>query len=204
MRFLEADQALQQSRRDGIALVEASKGEPYNDTNYIFLTFVMEYLPAGVVGLIIAAVFAAAMSTISAELNSLATATVVDHYQRYIRTGRSDAHYAGVARIATAFWGLYATTFATFGGQLGSLIEAVNIVGSLFYGSMLGVFVLAFAPWRSNGHGAFAGMLAGLAAVAWTSRNTAISFLWYNVVGCIVAVVVGLLVSRMFPTPQRT
>jgi Na+/proline symporter len=203
-RFREADGALQQARRDAIALVEVRKGETYNDTNYIFLTFVTRHLPVGIVGLIIAAVFAAAMSTISAELNSLATATVVDHYQRYIRQGRTDAHYARAARIATAFWGIYATTFATFGGQLGSLIEAVNIVGSLFYGSMLGVFVLAFAPWRSNGHGAFTGMLVGLAAVAWTSRNTAISFLWYNVVGCIVVVVVGLLVSRMFPAERQT
>jgi len=202
-RFREADNALQQARRDAIALVEARKGETYNDTNYIFLTFVIRHLPVGIVGLIIAAVFAAAMSTISAELNSLATATVVDHYQRYIHKGRGDAHYARVSRFATAFWGLYAATFASFGGQLGSLIEAVNIVGSLFYGSMLGVFVLAFAPWRSNGHGAFAGMLAGLAAVAWTSRNTGISFLWYNLVGCIVAVLVGLLVSRAFPAARQ-
>jgi Na+/proline symporter len=201
-RFREADDALQQARRDAIALVEVRKGETYNDTNYIFLTFVMQHLPVGIVGLIIAAVFAAAMSTISAELNSLATATVVDHYQRYVYKGRTDAHYSRVARLATAFWGIYATTFATFGGQLGSLIEAVNIVGSLFYGSMLGVFVLAFAPWRSNGNGAFAGMLAGLAAVAWTSQNTSISFLWYNLVGCIVAVLVGLLVSRMLPTQR--
>jgi Na+/proline symporter len=202
-RFREADDRLQQTRSEAISLVEAHKGETYNDTNYIFLTFVMGHLPVGVVGLIIAAVFAAAMSTISAELNSLATATVVDHYQRYIYKGRPDAHYAWVARLATAFWGIYATTFATFGGQLGSLIEAVNIVGSLFYGSMLGVFVLAFAPWRSNGHGAFAGMLAGLAAVAWTSQNTSISFLWYNLVGCIVAVLAGLLVSRMVPDRRR-
>lgn len=202
-RFREADQTLQETRRDAIALVEEQKGETYNDTNYIFLTFVMQHLPVGIVGLIIAAVFAAAMSTISAELNSLATATVVDHYQRYLFKGRQDAHYALVARFATAFWGIYATTFASFGGQLGSLIEAVNIVGSLFYGSMLGVFVLAFAPWRSNGHGAFAGMLAGLAAVAWTSQNTSISFLWYNLVGCIVAVIAGLLVSRMFPAASR-
>ncbi len=202
-RFRDADQTVQQARRDAISLVEARKGETYNDTNYIFLTFVMRHLPVGIVGLIIAAVFAAAMSTISAELNSLAAVTIVDHYQRYLNKGRSDAHYASAARWATAFWGLYAATFASFGGQLGSLIEAVNIVGSLFYGSMLGVFVLAFAPWRSNGHGAFAGMLAGLAAVAWISRNSGVSFLWHNVVGCIVAVVVGLLVSRMFPTPQR-
>jgi Na+/proline symporter len=137
------------------------------------------------VGLIIAAVFAAAMSTISAELNSLATATVVDHYERYVRPGAQDGHYAWAARGATAFWGLYATVFAGFGNQLGSLIEAVNFVGSLFYGSMLGVFVLAFSPWKVSGTGAFVGMLAGLAAVAYASLYTEITFLWFNVIGCL-------------------
>ncbi len=195
--YLAADRQLQTVRAEAIQRVEERNGgETYNDTNYIFLTFVTRHLPVGLVGLVMAAVFAAAMSTISAELNSLATATVIDHYRRYVVPGESDTHYARIARYATAFWGLYATIFASFGGQLGSLIEAVNIVGSLFYGSMLGVFVLAFAPWKTSGTGAFVGMLAGLAAVAWASQNTQISFLWYNLVGCIVTVVVGLLVSR--------
>ena len=175
----------------------------YNDTNYIFLTFVMGYLPAGLVGLIMAAVFAAAMSSISSELNSLAAVTVMDHYRRYVRRGETDAHYAGVSKIATVFWGLYAMVFAGFGGQLGSLIEAVNVVGSLFYGSLLGVFVLAFVPWRVNGHGAFAGMAAGLAAVFWTSIFTKVTFLWYNMVGCVVCVLIGLMVSRTGHPPGQ-
>ena len=196
-RYLSTEARVQGIRKEAIALVEKSNdGETYNDTNYIFLNFVTGYLPVGLVGLIIAAVFAAAMSTISAELNSLATATVIDHYRRYIRRGASDSHYTLAARLATAFWGVYATVFASFGGQLGSLIEAVNMVGSLFYGSLLGVFVLAFAPWKTTGRGAFAGILAGLAAVALTSTQTEISYLWYNVVGCVVAVGVGWLVGR--------
>ncbi len=195
--YLDADQRLVSVRGEGMRLAEDRMGgKTYNDTNYIFLTFVMGYLPVGLVGLIMAAVFAAAMSSISSELNSLAAVTVMDHYRRYVRRGASDAHYTGVSKIATVFWGLYAMVFAGFGGQLGSLIEAVNVVGSLFYGSLLGVFVLAFAPWRVNGHGAFAGMLAGLAAVAWTARSTEISFLWYNMVGCVVCVLTGWLVSR--------
>ena len=197
-RYLSAEARVQGVRTEAIALVEKSNdGTTYNDTNYIFLNFVTGYLPVGLVGLIIAAVFAAAMSTISAELNSLATATVIDHYRRYIRRGASDSHYTLASRFATAFWGVYATVFASFGGQLGSLIEAVNRVGSFFYGSLLGAFVLAFAPWKTTGHGAFVGMLAGLAAVAWTSTQTEISYLWYNVVGCVVAVGVGRLVSNV-------
>ncbi|MBI1354885.1 MAG: sodium:solute symporter [Acidobacteria bacterium] len=194
--FREADASLQQIRTEAGALAEQATGDAYNDTNYIFLTFVTRHLPPGLVGLIIAAVFAAAMSTISAELNSLATATVVDHYERYLRPGAGEAHYAWAARAATAFWGLYATIFAGYGDRLGSLIEAVNFVGSLFYGSMLGVFVLAFGPWKVSANGAFAGMLAGLAAVAYASVYTSITFLWFNVIGCVVAVAVGLAVGR--------
>ena len=155
----------------------------------------MNYLPTGLVGLIMAAVFAAAMSSISSELNSLATVTVMDHYRRYLRRNASDSHYARVSKIATLFWGGYAVLFAGLGQHLGSLIEAVNMVGSLFYGSLLGVFVLAFSPWRVNGRGAFSGMLAALAAVAWTSYSTDVSFLWYNLVGCVVCVSIGVLVS---------
>ena len=195
--FVRANSELGLIRQQAIAVVEEKNGgATYNDTNYIFLHFVIGYLPIGLVGLVIAAVFAAAMSTISAELNSLATVTVIDHYRRYIVLNRSDAHYTRVAKVSTAFWGIYATVFASFGGQLGSLIEAVNIVGSLFYGSMLGVFVLAFAPWRVSGRGAFTGLLAGLAAVFWTALATDVSFLWYNLVGCVVTVVVGWVVGR--------
>ena len=195
--FVASNAELGAIRQEAITLVEQSNhGATYNDTNYIFLNFVISHLPAGLVGLIMAAVFAAAMSSISAELNSLATVTVIDHYRRYLARGRSNRHYARAARISTAFWGVYATVFASFGGQLGSLIEAVNMVGSLFYGSMLGAFVLAFSRWRVSGNGAFAGMLAGLGAVALTARLTDVSYLWYNLVGCLVTVAVGLIIGR--------
>ncbi len=196
MSFKRAQDTLDRARGDVIALAERTTGEAYNDTNYVFLTFVTRHLPVGLVGLIIAAVFAAAMSTISAELNSLATASVIDHYQRYLKPNASDQHYAFAARVATAFWGVYAAVFATFAGQLGSLIEAVNMIGSLFYGAMLGVFVLAFAPWKISGTGAFLGIIAGLAAVAATRTFTDVTFLWFNVIGTLVTVTVGLAISQ--------
>ncbi|MBI3667041.1 MAG: sodium:solute symporter [Acidobacteria bacterium] len=197
-RYRVAEKRLEADRAEGINLVRRTNGgRPYNDTNYIFLSFVTRYLPAGVVGLIMAAVFAAAMSSISGELNSLATSTVIDLYRRHLQKNASDRHYVLAARLATAFWGLYAMTFALFVNRLGSLIEAVNMVGSLFYGSVLGVFVLAFGVKRANGHGAVVGLLAGLATVWWISRNTEISFLWYNVAACLVVVAVGTLVSGM-------
>lgn len=182
---------LDAARAEGGALVE--KG--YNDTNYVFLTFVTRYLPPGLVGLIIAVIFAAAMSTISAEVNSLATVSVIDIYRRHIRRDASDGHYLNISRAATAFWGLYAVVFAEFGKNLGSLIEAVNMLGSLFYGSLLGVFALAFFFPRVGGTAAFAGMLAGETAIFAAYAFTGISFLWYNVIGCVV--VIG--VAMMFP-----
>ena len=154
----------------------------------------------GLVGLIIAAIFAAAMSAIAAELNSLATSSVIDIYRRLLRPAASDAHYLLVSRIATGFWGIFACIVATSAAGLGSLIEVVNRFGSFFYGSLLGVFVLALLFRRANGHGAFVGLLAGIATVATFALHPAtsgISFLWHNPLGVIVVVIVGLAVSLM-------
>lgn len=196
-----ANRAVDEARQQGIAaLQQVNGGAPYDDTNYIFLSFVTRYFPLGLVGLVIAAIFAAAMSTISAELNSLATTTVIDIYRRFLRQEAADRHYVVAAKLATVFWGVYAAVFASFGGRLGSLIEAINMVGSLFYGSLLGVFVLAFGFRRATGTGAFLGLLAGETAVVLTSVLTGISYLWYNVVGCVVVVVVGSIASEFVGT----
>jgi Na+/proline symporter len=145
------------------------------------------------VGLIIAVIFAAAMSSSAGEINSLATVTVMDLYRRYLKPTGADGHYLLVSRIATAFWGLYAMIFAQFGKNLGSLVEAVNLVGSLFYGSLLGVFALAFFFKRVSGTGAFWGMILGEVAIFTAFFLTDISFLWYNVIGAIVVIVTGLI-----------
>ena len=191
-RYRMAGRALDQAHSDG----EKLAGGDFNDTNYIFLSFVTRYLPAGLVGLIIAVIFSAAMSSTSGEINSLATVTVIDIYRRHINKEASDRHYLFASKLATAFWGIYAVVFAQFGRNFGALIEAVNIVGSLFYGGLLGVFVLAFFFRHVGANGAFYGVLAGEAAIFTANRFTRISFLWYNVVGCLVVIVVGVLVSR--------
>jgi len=153
-------------------------------------------MPAGIVGLIIAVIFVAATSSTAAEVNSLATVSVIDIYRRHIRKSGSDRHYLWASRVASAFWGCYVVVFAEYAlHRLGSLIEAVNMVGSLFYGGMLGVFVLAFAFPRVRGTAAFAGVLAGEAAIFWAHFATQISFLWYNALGCIVVVLTGLALS---------
>lgn len=201
--FRQAQKEFDTARLAGARLAEKASGEKdFNDTNYIFLSFVTHYLPAGIVGLIIAMIFAAAMSTISAEVNSLATVSIIDVYRRHIRTKGTDHHYLWASRLATLFWGVYAVIFAQYGKNLGSLIEAVNMLGSLFYGSLLGVFVLAFFFRQVNGNGAFFGMLAGEAAIFATFKFTAISFLWYNVIGCLVVIATALLITYAAPSAR--
>lgn len=194
--YITANKAMTGIRNEAIAeFKRETKTDKFNDTNYVFPTFVTTYAPAGVIGLIIAAIFAAAMSSISAELASLSTATVIDFYRRHFKKGAPDAHYLFVSKIATGIWGIFACIVALYAGRLGSLIEVVNKFGSYFYGSLLGVFVLAIGTKRATGNGAFVGLLAGIATVAVVGNTTKISFLWYNVVGCVAVVAVGMLIS---------
>jgi Na+/proline symporter len=173
--------------------------EPSSDINYIFPSFLINHAPAGVLGIMLAVIFAAAMSSFSSEINSLASATIIDFYKRYFRIAASDRHYLWVSRGATMFWGAFATVAACFAGKLGSLIEAVNKVGSYFYGPILGVFLLAFMVRRCNGTGAFYGLLAGEIAVFAVAYYTSISWLYYNVVGVAVVLASGTVVSMIRP-----
>jgi Na+/proline symporter len=160
---------------------------------------VRDNVPPVLAGLFIAGVLAAAMSSIAAELNSLATASVIVFYRRWARPAASDAHYLGVSKVATAVWGVFACVVATYAADLGSLIEVVNRFGSFFYGSILGVFLLAMIQ-RAGAAGAFIGLLAGMAAVASVATFAPeVSFLWHNVVGAVVVVVVGMAISLVRP-----
>lgn len=189
------DQQLSDLRSEAKQLVEVVRGASSNDVNYVFPSYLVRYVPAGVLGLMIAVIFAAAMSSLDSELTALSSATIVDFYRRYFKRDASPEHYLRASRITTLFWGVVASGFALYVGQLGSLIEAVNRVGSYFYGSLLGVFLLAFLVKRANGNGAFLGLLAGMLAVYVVSKTTDISFLYYNVVGTVVVVAVGTLLS---------
>jgi Na+/proline symporter len=135
-----------QSRKAALRLVgNLHGGAAFDDTNYIFLSFVKSYLPVGLVGLLIGVILSASMGSTSGEINSLATVSVVDIYRRYVMPDQTDRHYLFASRAFTVFWGAYAVVFAALGGRgFGALIERVNIVGSLFYGGLLGVFILAF------------------------------------------------------------
>jgi len=200
-RFVDSQAQLTEVRAGAVDLVREVSGDTaYTDVNYVFPTFITTRLPVGLVGLLIAAVLAAAMSSIAAELNALSATTVMDFYRRHFKPDATDRHYLFVSKVSTAFWGVFATGFALYAANLGSLIEVVNRVGSYFYGSLLGVFVLAIAVPRATANGAFWGLLAGMAVVGLVEATSEISFIWYNVVGALAVVAVGLILSFLTPS----
>ena len=233
-KYIESNKEFDKARKNAVDFVKKGD-EKFNDVNYVFPNFVLKEMPIGVIGLIIAAIFAAAMSTISAELNALATATTLDFYRRLVNPDAEDKEYLLVGKLATFGWGVFACIVAVYSVNLGSLIEVVNKFGSFFYGSLLGVFALAFLFPRAKARGAFYGILFGILSVflislfyfkdelyylalPWIGANwelsnifisltdfsqlpnnpngkSVIAFLWLNVVGCIITIIAGLLIS---------
>ncbi len=191
-------------RQEAIQLIK--KRNPLaetNDTNYIFLSFVTHFLPAGLVGLILAAILSASMSSSSAELNALASVTVIDIYRRIWKRNASERHYLLVSKLATVFWGLYAISFAQFANHLGSLIEAVNIMGSLFYGTILGIFLVAFYFKSIGGNATFiAAIIAELSVLA-CHFFTKIPFLWFTVIGCVILIFLANLMNPFFKRKKQ-
>ena len=196
--------ALQQrddeTRRAASSLIR--KNDPLADaadTDYVFLTFIMQNLPTGLVGLLLAAIFSAAMSATASGLNSLASTSVVDIWKRHLWKGHEDHQYVTVSRWMTIFWGAFCIVFALYANQLGSLIVAVNKVGSLFYGAMLAIFLVAFYFKRVGGTAMLLGAGVAEIAVILCARYTDMAWLWWNVVGCVVGVVAAITIQMVMP-----
>lgn len=182
----------------------ASGDREYADNNYIFLTYILNELPTGAVGLVIAVIFAAAMSTLSGEFNSLATASMIDFVRRFRKPGSgTEEGDLMLSRVFTAFWGGFACLIALEAGRLGSAIEVVNRFGSFFYGSILGVFMLAVLTKRASGTGASIGLACGMGAVWAASEMSKMHFLWWNVVGAVTTFAAGYLISLVFPQAPK-
>jgi hypothetical protein len=194
-------------RREAVAVLR--KADPKvnpSDTNYIFLSYVLHSLPMGLIGLVLAAVFAASMSSMSAEINALGATTVVDVWRR-LWGGEGARREMWVSRLATFAWGCFAMGFAEYASRLGSLVEAVNILGSLFYGTILGIFLVAFYLKRVQGGAAFYAALVAEGAVLACFVFTQVSFLWYNVLGCVLVVGLSLVfgeAGRLWRRPARS
>jgi SSS family transporter len=198
--FRAREAEIQVIRGEALAMAEEVTGRSSEDVNYVIPRFVLGELPIGLAGIFIAGVLAAAMSSIAAELASLSTASVIDFYRRWFRPEADEAHYLKVSKLATGFWGIFACVVALYAATLGSLIEVVNRFGSFFYGSILGVFLLAMVP-RTSGRGSFYGLFAGMGVVAAVTYGAPdVSFLWHNVIGAVTVLAVGVVLSRFGKT----
>ncbi len=179
-----------------------------NDKDYIFMNFVMDYMPIGIIGLLFAVMFSAAMSSTASELNALATTTTIDLYKRSVKPKETDKHYLKSSKMFTLMWGLLAILFATTASLFENLIQAVNILGSLFYGTILGIFLVAFYVKRVKGNAVFvAAILSEIIVLVIHLLNTydkapswlEMGYLWYNLVGCLLVIVFGWILSRFQP-----
>ena len=167
-----------------------------SDADYVFISFVLNYLPHGVIGLLIAVIFCAAMSSSASELNALGSTTVVDFYRPLLHPNASDRHYLFVSKLLTAAWGGVAISFALFANLLENLIQAINILGSIFYGSILGIFLVAFFLRFVRGSAVFVAALISQALVLILFYTTKIGYLWYNVLGCVVVLLLAALFEK--------
>jgi Na+/proline symporter len=219
--FRQADQHLNKVRESELERQEEITESNRNDTNYILPYFILHEIPIGIIGLIVAGIFAAALSSIDSELNALATISIVDWYKRLDSRDRSEMWYLKSSRFTTVLWGLLATGAALALGETRSIIELVNKVGSYFYGSILGVFVLLLWVKRANGVGAMTGLISGMITVFFFDRffehpetgnwqlilpwqetpegfTKAIEYLWLNPLGTVVVVIVGVSISILW------
>ncbi|WP_420581135.1 sodium:solute symporter [Reichenbachiella sp.] len=169
------------------------------DSDYVFLTFILNYLPQGIIGLLIAVIFSAAMSSTSGELNALASTTVIDFYKNLVNPNGTEKQYMLVSKLLTAAWGILAICFAFMAHQSENLIEMVNILGSLFYGNILGIFLVAFFFKYVRGTAVFWGAILSQSLVIGLFSTTEIGYLWFNVIGCVGVILIGLLIQIIKP-----
>jgi Na+/proline symporter len=192
-----ADKQAKDIRKQAIDVMKKSNaGADDNDTNYVFLTFVKQYLPRGLVGLLIAIIFLASMGSTASALNSLASTTVVDIYKRTINKDASDQNYLNASRLATVFWGVVCVIMALYASKLGNLLEAVNQLGSYIYGTVLGVFVVAFYMKRINGNAVFIAAIISEATIIYLGLTKTVAYLWLNPIGCFLVMILGLVLNR--------
>ncbi len=199
-RAIEAGRARQAAREQAVAALHATAPSANtNDTNYVFLSFVLATLPAGIVGLVLAAIFAASMNSTSSELNALASTTIHDVVRRIPGAPTGDAALLLWSRLATLFWAAFAVLFAETAGGLGSLVEAVNILGSLFYGTILGIFLTGFMLRRVGGSAIFVAALIAEVAVVGCWKLDVVGWLWFNVIGCLLTMGLAALFAAAIP-----
>ena len=193
-----ADKKTKAIRQQAVDLMKKNDPEAEtNDNNYVFLSFVTEYLPQGLIGLLIAIIFLASMGSTASALNSLASTSVIDIYKRMVNPDATDEKYLSVSRWATIIWGLFCVLMALYASKMGNLIEAVNILGSLFYGTILGIFIVAFYLKKIGGSATFTAAIITEIIVFSCWMMDLMAFLWLNVVGCVLVVLIALVLQKL-------
>ncbi|MDA8657502.1 sodium:solute symporter [Flavobacteriaceae bacterium] len=192
---LSKEELAQRTRAKALITKAAPEQEP-NDKDYVFISFILGYLPSGLIGLLIAVIFSAAMSSTASELNALAATTTVDLYQRNV-SEKSEAHYVKASKGFTLGWGLIAILFASLGNLFENLIQLVNIIGSVFYGTILGIFLVAIFIKQIKGKAIFWAAVLSEAFIIFLFYQDAVSFLWLNLIGAVLTVLLGLIFQKI-------
>jgi len=183
-------------RKNAVDLIKKNNSKAdTDDTNYVFLNFVTHFLPNGLIGLLIAIVFLASMGSTASALNSLASTTVIDIYKRVINSDASDKTYLNASRLATVFWGLVCIGMALYAAKLGNLLEAVNKLGSFIYGTILGVFIVAFYLKKIKGTAVFIAAIISEIIICVMGFYEVIAYLWLNAIGCFLVIIIAMLIS---------
>ena len=186
-------------RKQAIAVMKKNNGQANDDdTNYVFLTFVTQYLPRGLIGLLVAIIFLASMGSTASALNSLASTSVVDIYKRIINPGASEKNYLNASRLATVFWGIVCIMMALYASKVGNLLEYVNKLGSYIYGTILGVFVVAFYLKKITGNAVFIAAIITEALIIILGNFELVAYLWLNMIGCVLVIAIAMLLNPLF------
>ena len=196
LEIAQTDSVSEKNKAEVYSLIKkVNPDAEQRDTDYVFITFIMDHLPHGLIGLLLAVIFSAAMSSTASELNALASTTTIDIYKRSFAKKRSDKHYLDVSRLLTLLWGILAILFATFASKAETLIEYVNIVGSLFYGTILGIFLSAFYFKKIGGNAVFWAAIISESTVIFLFVFTDVAYLLFNIIGCVLVIFIGLMIQ---------
>ena len=198
------NQSTDSLRTQMVALLQQNDAQAdTNDNNYVFLSFVKEVFPKGLVGLLIAIIFLASMGATASAINSLSSTTVIDIIKRFVRKTGDDKTYLRISRFTTLFWGIFTVIIALYANRVGNLLEAVNILGSLFYGTILGIFLVAFYLKKIGGKAVFIAALLTEALIIYIWQQDVIAFLWLNLIGCVGVVLIGHLIQLFLPAHKH-
>jgi uncharacterized sodium:solute symporter family permease YidK len=198
-----ADKQTTDIRKEAIGIMKKNNAKANgDDTNYVFLNFVTHYLPRGLIGLLVAIIFLASMGSTASALNSLASTSVVDIYKRIINPGASDQNYLDASRLATIFWGIVCVGMALYASKVGNLLEFVNQLGSYIYGTILGVFVVAFYLKKIRGNAVFIAAVITEITICILGYRGTVAYLWLNAIGCILVILIAVGINPLFPEKE--